>query len=140
MLIDGYIAFGATSTQAESNEAIIVPYPSVGGAELSVESQRLEERNANGVFIGQQIGAPIVTKNLEWEKIDPEVWWKITRFFDAVGDVFWCRFFNHTSGQWETKEFVKRGATFCNPMKVSNKTGIPRYYADAGFVIESVGR
>ncbi len=139
MLTNGYIAFGSTKVQAESIDAIVVPYPSVGGAEFSVEAQRLEERNANGAFIGQQIGAPIITMNLEWEKIDTAAWWSITGFLDGVGDVFWCRYFSHTSGQWETGEFVKRGDTFCNPVRVNKITGVPAYYAGAGFVMESVG-
>ena len=124
-------------TSAEAT-GLAVPYPSVGGAGVSVEVQRYEETNANGEVIAQQIGDDIITQELQWDRIDAAYWLPLLKFFSEAGDVFWCRFFNHRVAEWQVKRFIKSGLQF-QPMRVDEKTGIPAYYTDAGFTIRSMG-
>lgn len=130
----GFIYIG--TEEWETN--LSVPYPSVGSAVFSAQAQYLTERNANGITVRQRISAPIYKQKIGWGKIGAEQWWELTRFFDKHGDAFWCKYFDYTLGEWKTKRFIK-GEVSAQPMRVDAKTGIPEYFTDAGFEIESIG-
>ncbi len=140
MPIDNTYAYlGASAAQANSDEAIRIPSPTVGDAPFKTVQNALVETNANGQEIRHKIGAEIIEMQFGWGLIEAETWWEIGRFFAEVGDIVYCRFFHHTLGEWQTKQFCRQGRE-CNPIVINGETGRPEYYEGAHFVLRSTGR
>ncbi|MEG0473156.1 MAG: hypothetical protein RR588_12555 [Solibacillus sp.] len=120
------------------NMVLQIPMPTTDNALF--ESVRLVDaaRNADGVVVGQQIGRTVDKQSMGWSVIKPELWWEINRFVENNGMFFWCKYFNHNLGMWQTKRFYC-GDPSCTPFMVDNDTGIPKYYKDAKFNVIAVG-
>ena len=67
-----------------------------------------------------------------------EKWWEMNRWFDDGHFTFYCHYFNHNFGRWETRLFYL-GDVKTNPFVVSKETGEPRFYRDASFNVIDCG-
>jgi hypothetical protein len=137
---DAYAYLGASESRANSDtEAVLIPYPTEGDTPFTTETNALQEMNANGAMVGQQIGEEVIEIQFGWTMIPAAKWWEIGQFFNKTGDVIYCRFFNHQLGEWQTKQFWRQDRE-CNPILINDETGAPDYYAGASFVLRSTGR
>ena len=127
-----FIYIGST----EDVQNIAVPEPSVGQLNFSETVNELQATNANGVKVSHQIGEAVMTQEIGWDIITAAKWWELGQFFRNNGTVFWCRFFDHNTGEWRLKRF-RRGDLSADLLLI-DADGNPEYYS-ASFRIESIG-
>lgn len=133
-----YLYLGASGATSREHYAVAVPYPSAGAA--AFETQRMVDsaRNANGELVGRQVGRAVHKQNLSWSVISCEKWWELHRWFEDGHFTFYCCFFNHTVGRWETRLFYL-GDVKAQPYLVDEATGEPKFYRDASFNVIDCG-
>lgn len=133
---EGYLFLGETIATSRTNFSIKIPHPSVGGAAFETNRMVDAGRNAKGELIGRMVGRSISKQNLSWDKIPRETWWQINRWFEDGHYTFYCHYFNHNTGTWETRLFYL-GDVSTNPVKITD--GLPKYYENASFSVIDCG-
>ena len=123
----GYIYLGASSDTSRTSYAIALPYPDLDKAAFETSRMVDSARNANGEVVGRQVGRSVHKQNLAWSKMDKEKWWEMNRWFDDGHFTFYCHYFNHNFGRWETRLFYL-GDVKTNPYLVDPVSGEPAYY------------
>lgn len=99
-------------------------------------------RNANGTMIIQQVGRSQYKTEISWEFLQNKTWWKINRWFDFYGYVFYMRYFSHTEGKVKLHKFYRGNITNATPSsatEILNGVVVPKYYHDCGFSIIDMG-
>ena len=134
----GYIYLGSSPATDRENYAIMVPYPDEGKAPFETSRMVDSARNANGEVVGRMVGRSVHKQSLAWSVMPAEKWWEMNRWFDDGHFTFYCHYFNHNFGQWETRLFYL-GDVKTNPFVVSTETGEPRFYRDASFNVIDCG-
>lgn len=133
-----FLYLGDSPATSRTNYAISVPYPSVGGACFETSRMVDAARNANGEMVGRMVGRSVDKQSMSWARIPCETWWALHRWFEAGHFTFYCHYFNHNLGRWETRLFYL-GDVKANPMRVNSATGAPAYYQDASFNVIDCG-
>ena len=116
----------------------MVPYPDEGKAPFETSRMADSARNANGEVVGRMVGRSVHKQSLAWSVMPAEKWWEMNRWFEQGHFTFYCHYFNHNFGQWETRLFYL-GDVKTNPFVVSTETGEPRFYRDASFNVIDCG-
>lgn len=99
-------------------------------------------RNANGTMTIQEIGRTQYTSNIKWSSLDNKTWWKINRWFQENGYVFYMRYFSHTEGRVKIHRFYRGNIDKGAPSSVTeilNGIAVPKYYMGVGFSIIDMG-
>lgn len=134
-----FLYLGATPEEAQDpDKARRVPFPSEGKATFETSRMVDSARNARGEMVGRQIGRSVHKQNMEWDVMPCETWWELNRWFDEGHFTFYCHYFNHNLGQWDTKLFYL-GDVKTNPFLVDPKTGAPAFYRGASFNVIDCG-
>ena len=134
----GYIYLGASSDTSRTSYAIALPYPDLDKAAFETSRMVDSARNANGEVVGRQVGRSVHKQSLAWSVMPVEKWWEMNRWFEQGHFTFYCHYFNHNVGRWETRLFYL-GDVKTNPFVVSTETGEPRFYRDASFNVIDCG-
>ena len=132
----GFIYLGESAGTSEHSYDIAVPYPS----EAPFETTRLVDsgRNSNGAMVGRMVGRSMSKVNLSWKKIDCIDWWRVHRWFEEGHFTFYCRFFDHNMGRWQTR-LCYLGNVKVEPCMVNPEDGEPAYYRNASFSVIDCG-
>lgn len=124
-----YLYLGTSAATSQTAYSVAVPYPSQDAAVFSTSRMVNAGRNANGAMVGQMVGRPIDKQQLGWQRIEREKWWELQRFFTDGNFIFYCCYFDHSTGLWRTRRFYL-GDVQATPVKVG-ADGKPLYYRDA---------
>ena len=127
---DAFLYLGESAATNAQNFSVRVPYPSQGGALFETTRMVNAARNARGEMVGRVVGRSLHKQTLQFAKIPCATWWSMNRWFENGHFTFYCHFFNHNFGRWETRLFYL-GDIKTNPVRISSASGVPAYYADA---------
>lgn len=133
-----FLYLGSTPSTNTQNYAVAVPFPSEGKAAFETSRMIDSARNANGEIVGRQIGRSIDKQNMAWDVLPREKWWEMNRWFEQGHFTFYCHYFNHNLGCWQTKLFYL-GDVKTSPFLVDPESGEPAFYRDAGFNVIDCG-
>lgn len=122
--------FGSAPDTSRTNYSVAVPFPSEGKAAFETSRFVDAARNANGEVVGRMVGRSIDKQNMSWQRISHEKWWEMNRFFESGHFTFYCCYFSHNLGVWQTRLFYL-GDVRANPIRIDPNTGVPAYYVDA---------
>lgn len=136
MSAEGFIYLGASKNTSDTDYAIAIPYPS----EAPFETSRMVDagRNTNGAMVGRMVGRSMDKIALSWAVIPCEQWWRMNRWFEAGHFTFYCHFFNHNLGYWQTRLYYL-GNVKTEPYMVKPENGEPAYYRNASFSVIDCG-
>ena len=84
------------------------------------------------------VGRSVDKQELGWQTISPQLWWEMNRWFEDGHFTFYCHYFSHNLGRWETRMFYLSDVK-CSPVNVDAATGMPEYYEDASFSVVDCG-
>lgn len=131
-----YLYLGDTPDTGPTRYGVAVPCPD----EVPFSTSRMVDaaRNAAGQMVGRMVGRSLDKQELHWHTIDCESWWRLNRWFEAGHFTFYCRYFNHNLGRWETRRFYL-GDVKCSPQRVDAATGRPAFYRNAAFSVIDCG-
>ena len=135
---EGFLFLGATPDTNAARYAVKIPYPTLGSATFATSRMVDAGRNANGEMVGRMVGRAMHKQTLAWERIPCEIWWGLHRWFEAGHFTFYCHFFNHNTGYFETRLFYL-GDVKTNPVQINAATGAPAYYTNAAFNVIDCG-
>lgn len=132
----GFLYLGDGADVTETHYAVKVPYPDKGPFATS----RMVDaaRNAEGELVGRMVGRSLDKQELRWDSIPCEDWWRMNRWFEAGHFSFYCRYFSHNVGRWQTRRFYL-GDVKCEPDLVDPGTGRPAFYRSAAFSVIDCG-
>lgn len=116
-----FMQIGTSST----NLTLEVPYPSIGQGVFLTSRMVDSGRNANGAVVGQMVGRSVDKQSMGWSAISCEKWWEINRFLEDNGLFFYCRYFNHNTGEWKVRRFYA-GDPQVEPRNLDPETQVPR--------------
>ena len=132
----GFLYLGEGPDTGPQNYAVAVPYPDQGPFSTS---RRVDSaRSATGELVGRMVGRSLDKQELHWQQIGCQQWWAMNRWFEAGHFTFYCRYFNHNLGLWQTRRFYLSDVK-CSPDLVDPGTGRPAFYRDAGFSVIDCG-
>lgn len=134
----GFLYLGSSPDTNAENYTIAVPYPSEGQALFETTRMVDSGRNANGELVGRVVGRSNDKQNMSWAVMPCEKWWEMNRFFENGHFTFYCCYFNHNLGQWNTRLFYL-GDVKANPYIVNPQSGEPAFYRDASFNVIDCG-
>lgn len=100
------------------------------------------ERNMNGTIQIQRVGRTQFKAEIKWDFLRNKTWWKINRWLDSCGYVFYMKFFNHEMGKIQIQRFYRGNVTSATPSvttEVINGVVVPKYYHDCGFSVIDMG-
>lgn len=131
-----YLYLGDGPDTGPQSYAVAVPYPD----KSPFTTSRMVDaaRNSLGQMVGRVVGRSLDKQELHWQAIDCRAWWQLNRWFEAGHFSFYCHYFNHNLGRWETRRFYL-GDVKCSPELVNPATGRPAFYRDAGFSVIDCG-
>jgi hypothetical protein len=142
---DSYIEIGTNIGEAvgidvplENSLQLPVPIELPSSNEFLVDA----ERNANATMAIQQIGRTQYTMNINWGNLKNTIWWKINRWFEKHGYVFYMKYFSHTEGRVKIHRFYRGNINKGVPSSVTetiNSIVVPQYYSGCGFSIIDMG-
>lgn len=132
----GFIYLGADPGTDKSNYAIAVPYPDK--APFTTSRMVDSGRNATGTMVGRMVGRSLDKQEMSWDTISCRLWWAMNRWFEAGHFTFYCHYFNHNLGRWETRLFYLSDVKV-SPDLVDPGTGEPAFYRDAAYNIIDCG-
>ncbi|MEG2843128.1 MAG: hypothetical protein RR900_06540 [Ruthenibacterium sp.] len=142
MLLDksneNFLFLGASPATNAAQYEIAVPYPTVGGACFETARMVDAARNARGEMVGRMAGRSLDKQNMTWDVMPCDKWWALNRWFENGHFTFYCHYFNHNLGMWQTRLFYL-GDVKTNPVHVNGKTGVPAYYTGATFNVIDCG-
>ena len=70
-------------------------------------------RNAQGTMVGRMVGRSVDKQELGWQTISPQLWWEMNRWFEDGHFTFYCHYFSHNLGRWETRMFYLSDVKRC---------------------------
>lgn len=138
---DSYIELGVTLNLDNTlGGAIQLPAPH----SLPSSNQFLvqAERNMNGTMLIQMVGRSQYTTEIKWDFLRNKTWWKINRWLDSCGYVFYMKFFNHATGKIQVQRFYRGNITNATPSsttEIIDGVVVPKYYHDCGFSVIDMG-
>lgn len=135
-----FIYIGATESDARGHNGasrrIGIPFPSSAPFETAVNVD--SARNQNGEMVGQEVGRPIDKQSMTFNVMSRDKWWEINNWIDSHGIKFWCYYFNHNRGIWQSKQFYCGNRT-CEPFKIDAATGVPAFYRNCKINVIDMG-
>ena len=132
----GYLYLGESPNTSPQNYKIAVPYPDT--SPFTTTRMVDAARNSLGQMVGRLVGRSLDKQELHWQTMSCSLWWQLNRWFEAGHFSFYCHYFNHNLGRWETRRFYL-GDVKCSPDLVNPATGEPAFYRDAGFSVIDCG-
>lgn len=114
--------------------------PPCSGDSGTVDSEYFVDggRNANGIFIGTEIGRMIDKQQVKFDILPAEKWWEIQNWFENHSKTFYAEFFNYRLGRKMVRKFYL-GNVSGQPAQVDSRTGIPKYMKNCVMNIIDVG-
>lgn len=137
---ESYIEIGTGVSGTNLLNTLQLPVPN----ELPSGNTFLYEKyeNAVGSLMIEERGRTQYTTQIRWSKLKNTDWWKINRWFDDYGYVFYMKYFSHTDGRVKIHRFVRDEKVTALPSKsIEYKGGyaVPTHYLDCGFSIIDMG-
>lgn len=136
-----YIEIG-TGINADNTLKNVLKLPAPIELPSSNEFMADANRNANGVMLIQQIGRTQYTASIKWGNLPNKTWWKINRWFEKYGYVFYMKYFSHTEGRVKIQRFYRGNIEKCIPSpntEVINGYAVPKSYSGCGFNVIDMG-
>lgn len=99
-------------------------------------------RNAEGTMILQQIGRSQEVLKIKWTRMKSYDFWRMNRWFEKYGYVFYVKFFNHMLGTIQMQRFYKGKASEAEPsekQQIIDGISVPCYYRNIEFSIIDMG-
>lgn len=138
---ENYIELGVTLNSDNTlNGAIQLPAPH--SMPSSNQFMVQAERNMNGTMLIQQVGRTQYTTKIQWDFLRNKTWWKINRWLESCGYVFYMKYFNHATGKVQIQRFYRGNITSAMPSsatEIINGFVVPKYYHDCGFSVIDMG-
>lgn len=138
---DSYIEIG---TSVSSNNELVnklqlpAPISIPGTDEFMADATR---SSATGAMIINKIGRTQYKSTITWGSLPNTTWWKINRWFQKYGYVFYLKYFSHTDGRVKIHRFYRGNVT--EPITVGNVVisgiNVPEYYKGCGFSVIDMG-
>ena len=100
------------------------------------------ERNADATMIVQQAGRTQYTTQIKWSSLPNKLWWKINRWFEDYGYVFYLKYFNHSDGKIKIQRFYRGNIEKATPspqQEIINGISVPTKYLNVGFSVIDMG-
>jgi hypothetical protein len=137
---ESYIEIGTGVSGTELLNTLKLPAP----VELPTSNEFLVEagRNANGTMLIEQIGRSQYVSQIKFARLKNTDWWKINRWFDTYGYVFYMKYFSHTEGKVKIQRFYRGNIEKANPSsttEIRNGVVVPTHYYNCGFSIIDMG-
>lgn len=136
-----YIEIG-TSINSDNTLANSLSLPAPHNLPSSNQFMADAGRGANGAMLLQQVGRTQYKGEIKWEFLKNKTWWKINRWFDFYGYVFYMKYFSHTEGKIKIHRFYRGNITNATPSsttEVLQGVTVPKYYHDCGFSVIDMG-
>lgn len=137
-----YVEFGTGIAQDGVTLINSISLPAPHQLPFSPEFLVEAERNANGTMIIQQKGRTQYTTQLKWEFLPYDVWWRINRWFETYGYVFYFKYFSHYDGKIKIHRFyrgnIEKATPSGNTIKLKGYT-VPKTYNNCGFSVIDMG-
>ena len=137
---ESYIEIGTGVSGTNLLNTLQLPVPN----ELPSGNAFLYEKyeSAVGSLMIEERGRTQYTTQIKWSRLKNTDWWKINRWFDNYGYVFYMKYFSHTDGKVKIHRFVRDEKVTALPSKsIEYKGGyaVPTHYLDCGFSIIDMG-
>ena len=137
---ESYIEIGTGVSGEELLNTLRLPAP----VELPTSNEFIVEagRNANGTMLIEYVGRTQYTMQIKFARLKNTEWWKINRWFDTHGYVFYMKYFSHTEGKVKIQRFYRGNIEKANPSsttEVRNGVVVPTHYYNCGFSIIDMG-
>ncbi len=137
---ESYIEIGTGVSGTTLLNTLQLPCP----VELPSSNEFLVDagRNADGTMLIEQVGRTQYTMQLKWARLKNTDWWKINRWFDTYGYVFYMKYFSHTEGKVKIQRFYRGNIEKANPSSTTEKINgivVPTHYYNCGFSIIDMG-
>lgn len=140
MSINTKESYCVIGTDENLSNALLLPAPTQ--LPFSNEFMAEAERTSSGVMIIEEIGRTQYTTEIKWSTLPNKTWWKINRWFETYGYVFYMQYFNHATGMIKTQSFYRGNVTKATPSTVTelmNGVIVPKTYKDCGFNVIDMG-
>jgi hypothetical protein len=137
---ESYIEIGTGVSGTNLLNTLQLPCP----VELPSSNEFLVDagRNADGTMLIEYVGRTQYTTQLKWARLKNTEWWKINRWFENYGYVFYMKYFSHTEGKVKIQRFYRGNIEKANPSsttEVKNGITVPTHYYNCGFSIIDMG-
>lgn len=138
---ESYIEIGTGVSGTELLNTLRLPAP----VELPTSNEFLVEggRNQNtGTMLIEYIGRTQYTMQIKWARMKNTDWWKINRWFEDYGYVFYMKYLSHTEGKVKIQRFYRGNIEKANPSsttEIRNGVVVPTHYYNCGFSIIDMG-
>lgn len=136
-----YIEFGTSINNDYSlNNVLILPAPH----QLPFTSEFIADanRSANGTMMLQQIGRTQYKSKIKWEFLPNKKWWRLNRWLESCGYVFYIKYFNHSDGRVKIHRFYRGNIENAEPStetEMINGYRVPKRYHNCGFSVIDMG-
>jgi hypothetical protein len=137
---ESYIEIGTGVSGTELLNILRLPAP----VELPTSNEFLVDagRNANGTMMIEYVGRTQYTMQIKWARLKNIDWWKINRWFEDYGYVFYMKYFSHTDGEVKIHRFYRGNIEKGNPSSTTEVRAdvvVPTHYYNCGFSIIDMG-
>lgn len=138
---NSYIVIG-TAVNADNSlvNALELPAPNT----LPITDQYLADasRSATGVMTLQQIGRAMITSKMTWASMKNTTFWRMNRWFESYGYVFYMKYFDHITGRLKIHKFYKGFSDNVNPgenQEIRNGLSVPTSYKNVVLSVIDIG-
>lgn len=138
---ENYIELGVT-LNSDNTLSGAIQLPAPHSMPSSNQFMVQAERNMNGTILIQQIGRTQYVTEIQWDFLSNRTWWKINRWLENCGYVFYMKYFNHATGKIQIQRFYRGDITSATPSSITeviNGITVPKYYHDCGFSVIDMG-
>ena len=138
---ESYIEIG-TGYDSEFNLTNSLVLPVQHEAPFATEYFADAGRNSVGTMLLQQIGRDQYRSRIAWAKMKNTTYWKMNRWFEMFGYVFYAKYFNHTTGKVQIKRFYKGSpgeATPSTTQEIINGVSVPKTYHNVELSLIDMG-
>ena len=137
---ESYIEIGTGVSGTNLLNTLQLPVPN----ELPSGNAFLYEKyeSAVGSLMIEERGRTQYTTQIKWSRLKNTDWWKINRWFDNYGYVFYMKYFSHTEGKVKIQRFYRGNIDKANPSsttEVRNGVVVPTHYYNCGFSLIDMG-
>jgi hypothetical protein len=138
---ESYIEFG-TSVNADYSLNNVLRLPAPSAAPFAPQFLADAGRNAAGTMIYQAIGRTMYKTNFTWAFLKNKDFWKMNRWFESYGRVFYAKFFNHTTGKVQIQRFYQGTPADVTPnsqQEIIDGISVPVSYRNVSFSVIDMG-
>lgn len=139
---ESYIEIG-TGINADYTLQNSISLPAPTSLPFSDEFVADAKRNAEMSMMIQHKGRTQYITSIKWLKMKNTTFWRLNRFLESNGYVFYMKYLSHSDGKIKIQKFYRGNMEKANPSshtEIFNGETVPKYYLNVSYNIIDMGQ